>query len=72
MEHLGIDDVENFFKNYKNIPKKVKLNRWTTIEDTKIFIETHISYIKNYGNVPLMIPYKKRILELINYLKDAR
>jgi hypothetical protein len=71
MEHLAIEDVENFFKKHKKIPKVVKLNNWTTITDTKLFIETHLSYIKTYGNVPLMIPYKKRILELINYLKNA-
>jgi hypothetical protein len=56
--------------NGLDIPKQVQLNKHTLIHDTKLFIESHISYVVNYKDTRnIYMPYYSRLIELLNLYK---
>jgi hypothetical protein len=53
-----------------NLPEKIRLNNFTYLSDTRLFINTHLSYCKKYyNNKRISEPYIERLELLISILK---
>ncbi len=69
---LIIDRINNAQRELLklNIPEKIRLNNFTYLSNTKLFINTHLSYCKEYyNNKRISEPYIERLELLISILK---
>jgi hypothetical protein len=58
-----IRELEEFFAS-RTLPEKVRLNSWSIIVDTRLFVEFHMSMVKAHNGNDLFLPYIERLFEL--------
>ena len=69
----SIEQIERFYsKKAGKIPAEIQLNSFTKITDTAAFIQSHLAYVKTYSDKPLSLPYKARLIELIQLLTKKK
>ncbi|UAY51287.1 DUF6965 family protein [Ferruginibacter albus] len=61
-------ELETFFKNFKKMPKSIKLDVCSFVNDISHFINSHLLIIKNYHTNPKMKAYLTRLLKLKDIL----
>ena len=66
---MNIEEIEKKIKSLK-IPKKMKLNKYTEIENTTLFFSSHIAYCKTYKNSNISKPYLERLIMAIKNLEN--
>lgn len=59
-----IADLENYFANIQLPTQPVKLNRYSTIKDCSLFIESHFATVKGNNGNKTFLPYINRLQEL--------
>jgi hypothetical protein len=59
-----ITELENYFTGITLPVKPVKLNRYSTITECPLFIESHFSTLKAYSGNLNFLPYLERLQEL--------
>lgn len=58
-----VDKIEEFFSN-RLLPVQIDLNAYTHIKDVKLFVSSHIAYLKTNNRNVLFFYYYKRLVEL--------
>ncbi len=58
-----INDLEKHFKSIE-LPNRVRLNRWTMIEDVKLFISSHLQTLKARNGASAFNSHLSRLNEL--------
>lgn len=68
----NLGDIERFFSTYdfdnQNVSEKI--NKHGKIINLKMFVESHISYLKHNKGKKIFIPYYKRLQEIYEILKN--
>ena len=59
-----IAELENYFASIELPTQPVKLNRWSTITDCSLFIESHFATVKANNGKETFLPYLNRLQEL--------
>lgn len=68
---ITIKQLIEYFNSIEISNKPIKLNECETIYNQKLFIETHINYLKvNSGN-SCYYPYYKRLIKFKNILENG-
>ena len=68
-KQIGV--VEKFFALQK-LPESIRLNAWSMITDTNLFITSHIGIVKYHNGENIYKPYLERLFELKKILEDGR
>ncbi|WP_183560711.1 DUF6965 family protein [Mucilaginibacter sp. SP1R1] len=68
---MSIEELEAYFKTFE-LPPKVKLHKAIVIEDVPLFIEGHLSVLKQYGlNNPTFKSFYDQLIRLKDILSEA-
>jgi len=59
-----IAELENYFASIELPTQPIKLNRWSTITDCSLFIESHLAIVKANNGKQTFLPYLNRLQEL--------
>ena len=59
-----IAELENYFASIELPTQPIKLNRWSTITDCSLFIESHLATVKANNGKETFLPYLNRLQEL--------
>jgi hypothetical protein len=59
-----IAELENYFASIELPTQPIKLNRWSTITDCSLFIESHLATVKANNGKRTFLPYLNRLQEL--------
>ena len=59
-----IAELENYFASIELPTQPIKLNRWSTITDCSLFIESHLATVKRNNGNSTFLPYLNRLQEL--------
>ncbi len=59
-----IAELENYFASIELPTQPVKLNRWSTITDCSLFVESHLATVKANNGKETFLPYLNRLQEL--------
>jgi hypothetical protein len=59
-----IKELENYFLGITPTNQPVQLNKWSTIIDCSLFIESHFATVKRNNGNKIYLPYLKRLQEL--------
>jgi hypothetical protein len=70
-EQWDIQELEDYFKRISLPTPPLKLNRFTTISDIGLFIESHLDIVKAKNGVATYLPYLLRLKELEHFLKSG-
>lgn len=65
-----ISEIENYFKSVIISEKQIKLNSHSTIIDIPLFLESHLSFIRENDNKKVLIPYLQRLQELRKVIEN--
>jgi hypothetical protein len=66
----SIAELENYFAPLKLPTKPLKLNKWLTITDCSLFIESNIATVKGNNGKRIFLPYLNRLQELKQVLNQ--
>lgn len=66
-----IEDLEKYFNSISIPDAPINLNSFIKIHDVPLFVSSHLSLIKNYGNKKISIPYLKRLQEFKKILEKS-
>jgi len=58
-----IAELENYFASIELPTQPIKLNRWSTITDCSLFIESHLAIVKANNGNKTFLPYLERLQE---------
>ena len=61
-----LDKIEQFFKDYKNTGKLIKLNQCESVTDVKQFASVNIKFLRGNSGNKLFKPYADRLNKLYN------
>ena len=61
-----LDKVDQFFKEYKNTGKLIKLNQCESVVDVKKFASVNIKFLRSNSGNKLFKPYADRLNKLYN------
>lgn len=66
-----IRELDGFFSG-KSLPEKIKLNSWSMIVNTRLFLGTHFAIVRYHNGEEAYRPYLNRIIELKKIIKDGQ
>ena len=69
-QERDITELENYFAGIELPTQPVKLNRYSTITDCPLFIESHFATVKANNGKRTCLPYLNRLQELKQELKE--
>lgn len=64
-----IRELDEFFSG-KRLPEKVRINNWSLIVDSKLFLESHFAMVRYHNGEEAYLPYLNRIIELKTILEN--
>ncbi len=68
----NITELENYFSNIEIPTQPLKINRYTTITDCSLFIESHLATVKHYNGNRYFLPYLEKLQELKQFLAQKK
>ncbi len=63
-----IAEIEDWLKNAILPLDPVKLNEWTVVTDARLFVDSHLEFVKAHNSNETYLPYLNRLQEFINQL----
>jgi len=68
---MTLDQLETYFKSNNDIPKEIDRGFYK-IMDSKKFIGSHISTLRNNPGNKVYFPYYNRLLDLYMFLENKK
>ena len=66
---MNLLQLEEYFKSIE-LPKEIRLNRWTYVTDVPKFVYSNISYLKAHSGNMRFMPYYNQLIELKKILDE--
>ena len=66
-----IRELEEFFRD-RQLPEKIKLNSWSMIVNTRLFLDTHFAMVRYHNGEEAYLPYLNRITELQKIIENGQ
>jgi hypothetical protein len=64
---MTLTDLETYFATAE-LPKEIRLNRFSYLTDVQLFVNYHISVLKAHPKNSRFMPYYLRLMELYRVL----
>ena len=68
---MKIEELENYFATVE-LPKSIKLNRWTFISDARLCVESLLRFLNNHPKNKGYMPYYRHLLQIYNFLNNGK
>lgn len=65
-----ISEIEQFFQSATFPAEPIKLDQCTTINNIRLFIDTHLEIVKANNGSPTYEPYFNRLIQLKKIIKQ--
>lgn len=68
---MTIEELETYF-NGIDLPDRINLEVGVVIDDVKLFLDSHISYVKNNGQLKSAEVFMLRLEKLHSYIENEK
>lgn len=65
-----INELQKFFAG-RTIPEKVRINNWSLIVDSKLFLESHFAMVRYHNGQEPYRSYLERLIELKKTIENG-
>lgn len=65
-----INELEIFFAG-KQLPEKVRINSWSLVVNTRLFLDSHFATIRRHNGKDIYKPYLERLQQLKNTIENG-